>query len=192
VLFEITDTGAINMSWVIDPSHSSIQFSVRHLAIGKTKGVFETFTGTVDFNEEDPAASTVSVQVDVASINTKDEKRDGHLKSPDFFDVANFPSLNFVSKKVEVVDETHGKIIGDLTIRGVTNEVVLETEYNGQSKAPWGTTSAGFSAETKISRQDWGLTWNAPLETGGVLVGDAVTISIELEIVKQVPAEVAA
>jgi len=182
------------MSWVIDSSHSSIQFWVRHLAISKARGTFETFTGTVEFNEEDPAASTVSVQIDVASINTKDEKRDGHLKSPDFFDVANFPSLSFVSKKVEVVDETHGKIIGDLTIRGVTNEVALNTEYNGQSKSPWGTTSAGFSAETKISRKEWGLTWNAPLETGGVLVGDDVTISIELEIVKQVeaPAEVAA
>ncbi len=182
------------MSRVIDSSHSSIQFWVRHLAISKARGTFETFTGTVEFNEEDPASSTVSVQIDVASINTKDEKRDGHLKSPDFFDVANFPSLSFVSKKVEVVDETHGKIIGDLTIRGVTNEVVLNTEYNGQSKSPWGTTSAGFSAETKISRKEWGLTWNAPLETGGVLVGDDVTISIELEIVKQVeaPAEVAA
>jgi polyisoprenoid-binding protein YceI len=180
------------MSWVIDSSHSSVQFWVRHLAIAKTKGVFEAFTGTVDFNEENPSASTVNVQIDAVSINTKDEKRDGHLKSPDFFDVGNFPSLSFVSKKVEVVDETHGKITGDLTIRGVTNEVVLETEYNGQSKAPWGTTSAGFSAETKISRKDWGLTWNAPLETGGVLVGDEVTISIELEIVKQVPAEAAA
>ncbi len=182
------------MSWVIDSSHSSIQFWVRHLAISKARGVFETFTGSVDFNEVDPAASTVSVQVDANSINTKDEKRDGHLKSPDFFDVANFPALTFVSKQVELVDATHGKIIGDLTIRGVTNEVTLNTEYNGQSKSPWGTTSAGFSAETKISRKDWGLVWNAPLETGGVLVGDDVTINIELEIVKQVevPAEVAA
>lgn len=174
------------MSWVIDSSHSSIQFWVRHLAISKARGVFETFTGSVDFNEVDPAASTVSVQVDVDSINTKDEKRDGHLKSPDFFDVANFPALTFVSKQVEVVDATHGKIIGDLTIRGVTNEVTLNTEYNGQSKSPWGTTSAGFSADAKISRKEWGLVWNAPLETGGVLVGDEVTISIELEIVKQV------
>jgi polyisoprenoid-binding protein YceI len=182
----------MNMSWVIDASHSSVQFWVRHLAISKARGTFETFTGTVDFNEENVAASTVNVQIDAASINTKDEKRDGHLKSPDFFDVANFPSLTFVSKKVESIDDTHGKIIGDLTIRGVTNEVVLDTEYNGQSKTPWGTTSAGFSAETKISRKDWGLVWNAPLETGGVLVGDEVTISIELEIVKQVPAEVAA
>jgi polyisoprenoid-binding protein YceI len=180
------------MSWVIDPSHSEVAFSVRHMMLTKARGRFDRFSGTVEFDEQNPANSTVNVTIEADSIDTKDEKRDGHLKSPDFFDVANFPHLTFVSKKVEAVDDTHGKIIGDLTIRGVTNEVVLDTEYNGQSKAPWGTTSAGFSATTKISRADYGLTWNVGLETGGVLVGDEVTVAIEIEIVKQVPAEVAA
>jgi polyisoprenoid-binding protein YceI len=177
------------MSWVIDPSHSEVAFSVRHMMLTKARGHFDRFSGTVDFDEQNPANSSVNVQIEADSIDTKDEKRDGHLKSPDFLDVANYPTLTFVSKKVEAVSDTHGKIIGDLTIRGVTNEVVLDTEYNGQSKSPWGTTSAGFSATTKISRQDWGLTWNVGLETGGVLVGDEVTITIEIEIVKQVPVE---
>lgn len=180
------------MTWIIDPSHSQIAFSARHMMLTKVRGHFARFGGTVEFDEQSPANSSVNVSVETDSIDTRDEKRDAHLKSPDFLDVANFPAMTFVSKKVEVTDDTHGKIIGDLTIRGVTNEVVLETEYNGQSKAPWGTTSAGFSAETKISRQDWGLTWNVALETGGVLVGDEITISIEIEIVKQVEEPAAA
>lgn len=176
-------------SWVIDNSHSHIQFTVRHMMISKARGRFHTFSGTVNFDEQTPANSSVSVQIEVDSIDTRDEKRDGHLKSPDFFDAATHPYLTFASKRVEVVDESHGKITGDLTIRGVTREVVLDTEYTGQAKAPWGTTSAGFSASTKINRKDWGLNWNVALETGGVLVGEEVTIDIELEIVKQVPQE---
>lgn len=179
-------------SWAIDNSHSSIEFTARHMMIAKVRGSFQNFTGTVEFDEQTPANSSVNVQIEAASIQTRDEKRDGHLTSPDFLDAANHPYLTFTSKRIEVVDDTHGKIIGDLTIRGVTREVVLETEYNGQAKSPWGTTSAGFNASTKINRKDWGLNWNVALETGGVLVGEEVTISIELEIVKQVPAEVAA
>lgn len=176
------------MTWVIDNSHSNIHFTVRHMMISKARGTFETFSGTVEFDEQNPINSSVSVQIDAASINTKDEKRDGHLKSPDFLDAANYPQLTFVSKRVEATDDSHGRIIGDLTIRGVTQEVVLDVEYNGQSRSPWGTTSAGFSAETKINRKDFGLNWNVALETGGVLVGEEVKIAIELEIVKQVPA----
>jgi polyisoprenoid-binding protein YceI len=179
-------------SWAIDNSHSSIEFTARHMMIAKVRGSFQNFTGTVEFNEQTPANSSVNVQIEAASIQTRDEKRDGHLTSPDFLDAANHPYLTFTSKRIEVVDDTHGKIIGDLTIRGVTREVVLETEYNGQAKSPWGTTSAGFNASTKINRKDWGLNWNVALETGGVLVGEEVTISIELEIVKQVPAEAVA
>jgi len=107
------------------------------------------------------------------------------LRSPDFLDVANYPTITFVSKRVEAVDENHGKIVGDLTIHGVTKEVVLETEYAGQAKSPWGTTSAGFSAKTKINRKDFGLGWNATLETGGVLVGEEIKVDIEMEIVKE-------
>jgi polyisoprenoid-binding protein YceI len=176
-------------TWVIDASHSHVQFTARHMMISKTRGRFHNFTGTVQFDEQNPAASSVSVEIDTASIDTRDEKRDGHLKSPDFLDVANYPTMSFVSKRIEVVDDSHGKIYGDLTIRGVTREVVLETEYNGQALAPWGTTSAGFTASTKINRKDWGLNWNVALETGGVLVGEEISIDIELEIVKQVAVE---
>ncbi|MFV9506071.1 MAG: YceI family protein [Oscillochloridaceae bacterium umkhey_bin13] len=176
-------------SWVIDNSHSSIEFIVRHMMIAKVHGSFQEFTGTVEFDEQNPSNSSVNVQIEAGSINTRDAKRDGHLTSPDFLDTANHPHLSFVSKRVEVVDGEHGKIIGDLTIRGVTREVVLETTYNGQAKSPWGTTSAGFNASTTINRKDWGLNWNVALETGGVLVGEEVTIAIELEIVKQVPVE---
>ena len=179
-------------SWVIDNSHSHVQFSVRHMMISKARGRFANFSGTVNFDEQTPANSTVNVQIEAASIETKDEKRDGHLKSPDFLDAANHPYLTFVSKRVEVKDETHGTIYGDLTIRGVSKEVALEVEYNGQAKAPWGTTSAGFNASTKINRKDWGLNWNVGLETGGVLVGEEVTIEIEIEIVKQVEEPVSA
>ncbi len=176
-------------SWAIDNSHSSVQFTVRHMMISKVRGRFQNFSGTVDFDEQNPANSSVNVQIEAASIDTRDEKRDAHLTSADFLDVANHPYLTFVSKRIEVLDDSHGKIYGDLTIRGVTNEVVLDVEYNGQAKSPWGTTSAGFNATTKINRKDWGLNWNVALETGGVLVGEEVTIEIELEIVKQVPAE---
>lgn len=177
------------MTWVIDASHSMITFSVRHMMISKVRGRFTRFDGTVDFDEQNPTNSKVQVTIDASSIDTRDERRDGHLMSPDFLDVANCPTLTFVSKRVEVIDESHGRIIGDLTIRGVTREVTLDVEYNGQSKSPWGTISAGFSATTKINRKDWGLTWNVALETGGVLVGEEVTIEIEIEIVKQVPQE---
>lgn len=177
------------MTWVIDASHSVITFSVRHMMISKVRGRFTRFDGTVDFDEQNPTNSKVQVTIDASSIDTRDERRDGHLMSPDFLDVANYPTLTFVSKRVEVIDESHGRIIGDLTIRGVTREVTLDVEYNGQSKSPWGTISAGFSATTKINRKDWGLTWNVALETGGVLVGEEVTIEIEIEIVKQVPQE---
>ncbi len=175
-------------SWIIDNSHSNIQFTVRHMMIAKVRGRFPNFSGTVVFDEQNPANSSVDVQIEVASIDTRDERRDGHLASPDFLDAANYPSMSFVSKRVEVVDANHGKITGDLTIRGVTNEVTLDTEYSGQALSPWGSTSAGFSASTTINRKDWGLNWNVALETGGLLVGEEVKIEIELELIKQVPA----
>lgn len=176
----------MSITWAIDASHSNVQFSARHMMLSKARGQFHSFTGSVNFDEQNPANSSVNVEIDAASIDTRDEKRDGHLKSPDFLDVANYPTLSFVSKRIEVVDDTRGKIIGDLSIRGVTREVVLNTEYSGQAQSPWGTTSAGFNASTKINRKDFGLNWNVALETGGVLVGEEVTIEIDLEIVKQV------
>jgi polyisoprenoid-binding protein YceI len=151
--------------------------------ISNVHGRFENFTGEVDFNESDPTKSTVSVEIDTNSINTRDPQRDGHLKSPDFFNSAEFPFATFKSTRVEKVNDNHGKIYGVLSIRGVSHEVVLATEYSGQSQM-WGKTSAGFSASTRINRKDWGLNWNQALESGGILVGDDINITIDLEIVK--------
>ena len=152
----------------------------------KVRGRFESFSGTVEIDEQSPANSRVEVQIEAASIDTKSVDRDNHLRSPDFFNADQYPYLTFKSKRVEPVDDAHGRIIGDLTIRDVTREVVLDVEYAGQVKSPWGTTNAGFSAETKINRKDWGLSWNVALETGGWLVSDEITINIELELIKQV------
>lgn len=173
------------MSWQIDTAHSQIQFTVRHLMISKVRGSFEKFSGTVALDESAPANTTVDVQIETGSVNTREPQRDGHLRSPDFFNSEDFPLMTFKSKRVDVVDGHHAKLIGDLTIRDVTREVTLDVEYLGQAKSPWGTTSAGFTATTKINRKDWNLTWNQALETGGVLVGEEVEISIELELVKQ-------
>jgi polyisoprenoid-binding protein YceI len=178
------------MSWQIDPAHSHVGFSVRHMMISKVRGQFERFSGTVELDENDVTRSSVEVQIEAASINTRDSQRDAHLRSADFLNAEQYPYLIFKSKRVEQIDATHGRIIGDLTIRDVTREVVLDVEYAGQSKSPWGTISAGFNARTTINRKDWGLTWNVALETGGVLVGEDITINIEIELVKQ-PEEVA-
>jgi len=172
------------MSWKIDSAHSQITFSVRHMMISNVHGRFEAFTGTVDFNEADPTRSSVNVQIDAATINTREGMRDNHLRSADFFDAEKYPTITFVSKRIEKVDEAHGRIYGDLTIRTVSHEVVLDTEYAGQSSM-WGKTSAGFSASTRINRKKWGLDWNKVVETGGLLVGDDININIELELVKE-------
>ena len=177
------------MKWQIDPAHSAIHFSVRHMMISTVRGTFESFRGEVDFDEENPTNTTVYVEIDAESIDTHNEQRDNDLRSPNFLNAAEYPLLIFRSKHVEQTGENRGRLVGDLTIRGVTREVVLDVEYAGQAKSPWGTVSAGFSASTKINRKDWGLTWNQTLETGGVLVGDEITVDIELEIVKQAERE---
>jgi polyisoprenoid-binding protein YceI len=173
------------MAWQIDNAHSEIQFSVRHMMISKVRGSFDNFTGEIELSEENPAAATVDVTVDVASINTREEQRDGHLKSADFFDVETYPTMHFASTGVERTGDKSAKLHGNLTIRDVTKPVTLDVEYQGMAKSPWGTTSAGFTASGKLNRKDWGLNWNQALETGGVLVGEEVTISVEVELVKQ-------
>lgn len=173
------------MSWQIDPAHSSIAFVGRHMMIAKVRGEFETFGGTIDFNEQNPTNSTVDVKIDAASVSTGEAQRDNHLRSPDFFDVEKYPALRFKSKRIEQTSDDGGRLIGDLTIRDVSNEVVLNVEYAGQSKSPWGATVAGFSATGTINRKDWGLNWNQVLETGGFLVGDKIKLEIEAELVKQ-------
>lgn len=173
------------MKWQIDPAHSLVEFKVRHMMISNVRGRFEDFTGTVDFDPENPERTGVDITIDAASINTFEEDRDTHLRSADFLNAEEYPDLTFRSKRVEVIDEHHAKLYGDLTIRGETHEVPLDVEYTGIAKSPWGTYSAGFTAQTTINRKDWGLEWNQVLETGGVLVGDDIHINIELEIIQQ-------
>lgn len=171
--------------WNIDNSHSSAEFSVRHMMITTVKGRFCNLSGWVDYDEANPANSSVEAVIETASIDTRDEGRDNHLRSADFFDAENYPTLTFKSKQVKLNNETSGKITGGLTIRGVTREVTFDVEYFGQQTNPWGKTIAGFSGKTKINREDYGLTWNVALETGGVLVGKDINIHVELQTVKE-------
>lgn len=180
------------MTWQIDPAHTRVEFRVKHMMVTHVRGSFDSFEGTVDFDDADPTATRVDVTIDASSINTHEPNRDGHLRSPDFFDVENYPTLTFASRRVEPVDDTHAKLIGDLTIRGITREVALDVEFVGSGKNPWGKTVAGFNAWARINRKDWNLTWNVGLETGGFLVGDDIAINIELELVKEPAAEAAA
>ena len=179
------------MSWQIDPAHSSINFSARHMMIAKVHGRFEQFNGAINFDENNPVNTTVDITIDASSINTKEEKRDDHLRSGDFFDAATYPTLTFKSSRVELTDEENAKLYGELTIKDVSKEVVLDVEYLGQAQSPWGTTNAGFTGTTTINRKDWDLNWNVALETGGFLVGDKIQINIDLELVKQPQAETA-
>jgi polyisoprenoid-binding protein YceI len=172
------------MPFQIDPAHSHLQFSVRHMMISKARGTFDKWSGTVALDPEHPEQTAVEVSIDTASINTKEPQRDGHLRSPDFFAVEQYPTMNFKSTSVEVTGKETAKLYGDLTIRDVTKPVVVDVEYQGSSKSPWGTTSYGFSGSTKVNREDWGLNWNTPLETGGWVLGRDVQIEIELELVQ--------
>jgi polyisoprenoid-binding protein YceI len=177
--------------WEIDSSHSSLQFAVRHLVIAKVRGAFARWSGTIQVPGGDFSKATVEVTIDASSIDTGVADRDGHLKSPDFFDVAQHPELRFVGTRVQARSGDEIDVIGDLTIRGITREVVLRVEQRGQANDPWGNVRAAFSAKTTIDRKDFGLTWNQALETGGVLVGDKVEIEAEIQAVKQVAAQVA-
>ncbi|RKH42304.1 polyisoprenoid-binding protein [Corallococcus sp. AB049A] len=166
--------------WNIDTTHTGIHFSVRHMVVAKVRGSFTKFGGTITLDDANPAASSVSVSIEAASISTGVEQRDNHLRSPDFFDVAQFPALTFQSTKVEPSGK-HLKVTGQLTIRGISREVVLEAEQLGIAKDPWGNTKAAFEAKTSINRGDFGLTWNQALEAGGVLVGEKIEIALEVQ-----------
>ena len=179
-----------NVRWEIDSSHSSLHFSVRHLVIAKVRGSFERWSGTIQAPDGDFSKGTVAVTIDASSIATGVADRDGHLKSPDFFDVAQYPELRFVGKRVQR-SGSEIEVVGDLTIKGTTREVVLRVEQHGQTKDPWGNLRAAFTVKTSIDRKDFGLTWNQVLETGGVMVGDRVDTEAEIEAVKQVEAQVA-
>jgi polyisoprenoid-binding protein YceI len=172
------------MLWKTDASHTSINFVARHMMLAKVRGEFQDFAVDFDLDPEQPENATVEARMVAASIFTKDDQRDTHLKSADFLNAEAFPELVFRSSKIERTGDESAKLHGDLTIRDVTKPVVLDVTYLGSSKSPWGTTSIGFEARTKISREDWGLTWNVALETGGWLVGKEITVEIEAEFVQ--------
>jgi polyisoprenoid-binding protein YceI len=173
-------------SWQIDPAHSHVEFAVRHLMISTVKGAFGDVRGTVWVDESDGKAVLVDVTIQVASIDTRQEQRDAHLRSPDFFDVARFPTITFRSRTVQGSHrDGQFRLIGDLTIRDVTREVTLDVAAEGRLHDPWGAERAGFSAQGKIDRTDFGLTWNQALETGGVVVSNEVKISVEVELIRE-------
>jgi polyisoprenoid-binding protein YceI len=169
----------------LDSAHSSVGFSVKHMMIAKVRGAFEKVTGTLNYDKANPQNASTEATIEAASVNTHEPQRDGHLKSPDFFDVEKFPTLTFKSKSV-TSSGGELKVTGDLTIKGVTKQVTLDVETPSEElKDPFGNVKIGLSATTKIKRKDFGLTWNAALETGGVLVGDDVTITLDLQFTKQ-------
>lgn len=172
-------------TWNIDPAHSVAEFKVKHMMISNVKGRFSKLSGALLFDESDLANSRVEVSIEAASIHTGEDQRDAHLKSADFFDVEKFPTLAFKSKGVKIVRDGELSVEGDLTIHGITREVSFAVEGpTPPSKDPWGNTRIAISASTKINRKDFGLAWNAALETGGILVGEEVTITLETQFVK--------
>ena len=170
--------------WVLDPSHTLVEFSVKHMMIATVKGRFSGIEGILYANLPDFTTAEVEASVDSATVDTHEAQRDQHLKSADFFDVEKFPKLTFKSKRIERNGDDY-RMIGDLTIHGLTREAAFDVTFEGTGKDPWGNERAGFSATGKVDRKDFGLQWNAMLETGGVLVGDQVKISVEAEAIKQ-------
>ena len=179
-----------NENWQVDGAHSAVNLTVRHMVISKVRGRFTRWNAKLQLDTANLARSAVEVDIEAASIETGVADRDNHLRSPDFLDVQKYPVLTYRSRRVEAPSKDRLRVVGDLTIRNVTREVVLDVEYGGQGKDPWGNQRAGFTATASLNRKDFGLTWNQALETGGVLVADRVDIEIELEAVLQVAAKV--
>ena len=171
-------------TWNLDTVHSAVGFSVRHLVFAKVRGRFTAWSGSLELNDDDLTDSRVHVSIDASSIDTGTPDRDAHLKSPDFFDVASFPSLSFESSRIEALGGERYRVHGDLTIRDTTREVVLDSEFSGSAKDPWGNDRLAFTAKASIDRSDFGLKWNQALETGGVVVGERVDIELEVQAVK--------
>ena len=180
-----TATPSTTTTWQVDPAHTHVEFAVKHLMIATVRGRFSDITGTVIVPDDDFSRAQVEATVGVASVDTREPQRDTHLKSPDFFEVDKYPTMTFRSRRVEHASrDTNGyRLIGDLTLHGVTKEVALDVTLEGTAKDPYGNTRAGFSATGKLSRKDFGLGWNQLLETGGVVVGDEVKISIDSQVV---------
>jgi polyisoprenoid-binding protein YceI len=173
--------------WKLDPNHTLVEFSGKHMMFTTVKGHFKNVKGTIVLDEADPSRSSLEVEIDASTLYSGVEYRDNHLKSPDFLDIQNYPVITFKSTRVELESNDHGKVIGDLTIRGVTREVVLDTQLTGRGKMPMpdAPETVGFEARTQINRKDFGLNWNVALETGGFLVGDIIKIELAVEAHKQ-------
>jgi polyisoprenoid-binding protein YceI len=171
-------------TWTIDPSHSTVEFVAKHMMITTVKGRFAELEGTIVADEANIGDSTVEVTMRAASLDTRSEQRDAHLRSPDFLDVETYPTVNFRSTRIEGTKDEF-QLTGDLTIRGVTRPITLDVTFEGEGKDPWGGTRASFSAKGKFDRRDFGLTWNVALETGGILVSNEVKINIEAQVVQQ-------
>jgi polyisoprenoid-binding protein YceI len=172
------------MSWQVDPAHSSIQFGVKHMLVATTRGRFSRYEVDAAVDDEQPEKSRATVTIDAASIETGQDQRDAHLRSPDFFDVERYPNIVFRTRRLEPDGDGEYRVIGDLTIRDVTREVALTGEVSGPITDAFGAVRAGISAEGKVNRKDFGLTWSAPVEAGGIVVGDAVKLSIDLELTR--------
>lgn len=172
-------------TWTIDVSHSDVSFNVSHLVVSEVTGKFKKFDGELKAKSDDFTDAEIAFTIDAASINTEDEKRDGHLKSPDFFDVAKYPTIMFKSKSFKKVDGNKYKLVGDLTMHGVTKSVELDVAFKGTAKSPWGQTVGAFKLSGAINRVDFGLTWNKTLDNGGLLVGETVNITANIEVVKK-------
>lgn len=171
-------------TFTIDPSHTEAGFAVKHLMISTVRGRFADVKGQVVFNPSDLTSGSVDVTIATATVDTRDAQRDTHLRSADFFDVEQFPAMTFKSRRIQNVQGDAFQVVGDLTIKGVTREVVLDAENQGLQKDPWGGERAGFSAKTVINRKDYGLGWNVALEAGGILVGEDVKINLDIELIK--------
>ncbi len=177
-------TAPVSRLWTIDAAHTEAAFAVKHLMISTVRGRFSDVQGQVSFDPDDLSTGSVSLTVNVASVDTREAQRDAHLRSADFFDAEKFPALTFTSRRVRNVKGDTFQLVGDLTIKDVTREVTLEVESQGLQTDPWGGERAGFSARTTINRKDFGLGWNVVLETGGILVGEDVKINVDVELVK--------
>ncbi len=177
--------GALASTWEFDPAHTTASFVVRHMMVSNVRGQFNAVSGKLDLDDKAAEKSKVELELDVASINTNQDKRDAHLKSPDFFDAAKFPKILFKSKSIKAAGKNRYLVTGDLTIKDKTKEVKVDVETSPEMKGPDGTVKRGAAATAKINRKDFGLTWNMPLEGGGVVVGDEVTINFDVELNKK-------
>lgn len=172
-------------TWTIDPAHSRVEFSVKHLMISSVRGRFGDVKGAIAVDPANPRATRVDIEIPTATIDTRSTDRDAHLRSPDFFDSERFPAIRFTSTRIDGDPRGDFKLVGDLTIRDVTREVVLDAEFEGENRDPWGNDRMAFEARGKVNRREYGLTWNQALEAGGVLVGDDIKLDIEVQLVKQ-------